>query len=86
MQRLHPKITGGVVTFSPTRCLGPALLGGWSQSHHAARRVYHGAPLHKHTHHMLTVRHNLHDTLSFHAVITCVIITSKDKKKTCNEM
>lgn len=34
----------------PTRCWGPALLGGWSQSRHAAQHVCHGAPLHTHTH------------------------------------
>ena len=77
--KMHPKITRGVVAFSPTRCSGPALLGGWSQSHHAAQRVYRGAPLHKHIHHMLTVRHNLHNTFSFHVLITCVIMTSKEK-------
>lgn len=42
-------ITRRVVTFSPTRCSGPALLVGSSQSRHAAQRVFHGAPLHQHT-------------------------------------
>lgn len=29
----------------PTRCWGPVLLAGWSQSRLAAQRVYHEAPL-----------------------------------------
>lgn len=68
-------------TFSPTRCSGPALLGGWSQSRHAAQRACRGVPLHKHKHHMLTVRHNLYNTLSSHVLITCVIIISNEKGK-----
>ena len=48
-------------TFPHTRCWGPALLGGWSQSRHAAQHVYRVAPLNTHVHQMLTVRHNLYD-------------------------
>lgn len=30
---------------APTKCWGPTLLGGWSQSHPEAQHVYHGVPL-----------------------------------------
>lgn len=51
----RPPNGAAITTWTPTRRRSPALPGGWSQSRHAARRVWRGAPLNKHTQHLLTV-------------------------------
>lgn len=57
----------GAETCTPTRRQSPALPGGWSQSHRAARRAWHGAPLSKFIEHMLTVC-----LMLFHVTVICV--------------